>query len=216
MPHHLSIFRFPFSPPLERHYNSDLSIWLSVDPMFDKYPGVSPYAYCGNNPVVLKDPNGEDIVPTDANSDGIIAAYFNQFSKKAIDKIFGLENIRGYNGSADVRPRYSSSTVIGHSIGGTLVRDAKPDDPYTAMTCMFNRYFQDDVKRNNGDLPGRIFSENKGYFPDNIFTTCYNFYKNYGNQSIKGCLVFRGNNNPCNPIELFGQAFRAIINLPKL
>ena len=44
-----------------RHYNSDLSIWLSVDPMSDKYPGVSPYAYCANNPVVLKDPNGEDI-----------------------------------------------------------------------------------------------------------------------------------------------------------
>ena len=28
--------------------------------MSDKYPGVSPYAYCANNPVVLKDPNGED------------------------------------------------------------------------------------------------------------------------------------------------------------
>ena len=41
-----------------RHYNSDLSIWLSVDPMSDKYPSTSPYTYCGNNPVVLKDPNG--------------------------------------------------------------------------------------------------------------------------------------------------------------
>lgn len=29
--------------------------------MSDKYPGVSPYVYCGNNPVVLKDPNGEEI-----------------------------------------------------------------------------------------------------------------------------------------------------------
>ena len=58
MPHTLSIFRFQFSPPSERHYNSDLSIWLSVDPMSDKYPGVSPYAYCANNPVRLVDPNG--------------------------------------------------------------------------------------------------------------------------------------------------------------
>ena len=48
-------------PPTARHYNSDLSIWLSVDPMSDKYPGVSPYAYCGNNPVVLKDPNGREV-----------------------------------------------------------------------------------------------------------------------------------------------------------
>lgn len=41
-----------------RYYNSDLSLWLSVDPMADKYPGVSPYAYCANNPIKLVDPNG--------------------------------------------------------------------------------------------------------------------------------------------------------------
>ena len=45
-------------PPLARHYNSSLSIWLSVDPMADKYPGVSPYTYCGNNPVRLVDADG--------------------------------------------------------------------------------------------------------------------------------------------------------------
>jgi len=43
-----------------RYYNSDLSIWLSVDPMADKYPSLSPYVYCANNPVKLVDPNGED------------------------------------------------------------------------------------------------------------------------------------------------------------
>ena len=32
--------------------------WLSVDPMADKYPGVSPYAYCVWNPVKLVDPDG--------------------------------------------------------------------------------------------------------------------------------------------------------------
>ena len=55
MPHHLSIFSFPFSPPTARYYNSDLSIWLSVDPMSNKYPSTSPYTYCGNNPVRLVD-----------------------------------------------------------------------------------------------------------------------------------------------------------------
>jgi RHS repeat-associated protein len=43
-----------------RYYSSDLSIWLSVDPMSDKYPSLSPYVYCTNNPVKLVDPNGED------------------------------------------------------------------------------------------------------------------------------------------------------------
>ena len=43
-----------------RYYSSDLSIWLSVDPMSDKYPSLSPYVYCANNPVMLVDPDGEE------------------------------------------------------------------------------------------------------------------------------------------------------------
>ena len=43
-----------------RHYSSDLSVWLSVDPMSDKYPSLSPYTYCADNPVKLVDPNGEE------------------------------------------------------------------------------------------------------------------------------------------------------------
>ena len=34
--------------------------WLSVDPMADKYPNISPYAYCSWNPVKLVDPDGMD------------------------------------------------------------------------------------------------------------------------------------------------------------
>ena len=38
-----------------------MTMWLSVDPMSDKYPGISPYAYCAWNPVKLVDPDGQDI-----------------------------------------------------------------------------------------------------------------------------------------------------------
>ena len=48
-----------------RYYSSDLSIWLSVDPMSDKYPSLSPYVYCADNPIKLVDPNGEEFVGTD-------------------------------------------------------------------------------------------------------------------------------------------------------
>ena len=46
-----------------RYYSSDLSIWLSVDPMSDKYPSTSPFAYCRNNPVILIDQIGMDDSP---------------------------------------------------------------------------------------------------------------------------------------------------------
>jgi RHS repeat-associated protein len=43
-----------------RYYDSDISIWLSVDPMASKYPGLTPYNYCANNPMIIIDPNGEE------------------------------------------------------------------------------------------------------------------------------------------------------------
>ena len=44
-----------------QYYNSDLSIWISVDPLVDKYPNLSPYTYCANNPVRIFDEDGRDI-----------------------------------------------------------------------------------------------------------------------------------------------------------
>ncbi len=41
-----------------RYYDSDLSLWLSVDPLSDEYPGTSPFMYVRGNPVMLIDPNG--------------------------------------------------------------------------------------------------------------------------------------------------------------
>ncbi|NLK57268.1 MAG: RHS repeat-associated core domain-containing protein [Bacteroidales bacterium] len=35
--------------------------FISRDPLFEKYPFISPYAYCANNPVKYVDPTGEDI-----------------------------------------------------------------------------------------------------------------------------------------------------------
>jgi RHS repeat-associated protein len=41
-----------------RYYNSDLSIWLSVDPLASAAPHQSPYTYCSNHPINRIDPNG--------------------------------------------------------------------------------------------------------------------------------------------------------------
>ena len=41
-----------------RMYDAVLGRWHAVDPMSEKYYGVSPYLYCANNPILLVDPNG--------------------------------------------------------------------------------------------------------------------------------------------------------------
>ena len=43
--------------------------WLSVDPLADKYPSISPYAYCAWNPVKLVDPDGREIYLIGSNED---------------------------------------------------------------------------------------------------------------------------------------------------
>lgn len=43
-----------------RYYNPATALWLGVDPLASKYPGVSPYVYCVSNPVKYVDPDGRD------------------------------------------------------------------------------------------------------------------------------------------------------------
>ena len=52
-----------------RNYTSAASIWLSVDPLADKYPSISPYAYCHWNPIKNIDPDGRDTLHFDANGE---------------------------------------------------------------------------------------------------------------------------------------------------
>jgi RHS repeat-associated protein len=69
-----------------------MTMWLSVDPMADKYPSISPYAYCAWNPVRLIDPDGMDIwIINGANSFqytvGMSPDGYEGFSKQAITSL---------------------------------------------------------------------------------------------------------------------------------
>ena len=58
----------PMDAPLATQ--DDVSKWLSPDPLSDKYPEISPYAYCGWNPVKYIDPDGRRVffAPNVSNS----------------------------------------------------------------------------------------------------------------------------------------------------
>ena len=44
-----------------RLYDPGMSSWWQVDPLAEKYPSISPYAYVANNPIVFVDPDGRQI-----------------------------------------------------------------------------------------------------------------------------------------------------------
>ena len=57
-------FRFgtPYIDYGARQYDPILGRWFAQDPLSEKYYDLSPYAFCGNNPIRYEDVDGEDLV----------------------------------------------------------------------------------------------------------------------------------------------------------
>ncbi len=69
-----------------RYYWANAGIFLSVDPLCDKYPMLTPYNYAGNNPLIFKDPSGLDFDPTIDHKNKTItinATYYTSNKNKA-------------------------------------------------------------------------------------------------------------------------------------
>jgi len=58
-----------------RYYDPRVSVWLGVDPVGEKYQGISVYTYCMDNPVNAVDPDGEKIVFLIRDHSGKITNY---------------------------------------------------------------------------------------------------------------------------------------------
>lgn len=57
---HLQVVR---TGELIRSHEAESVQWfISVDPLAEKYPNISPYVYCINNPINVIDPDGRDII----------------------------------------------------------------------------------------------------------------------------------------------------------
>ncbi|MBR7167597.1 MAG: peptidoglycan DD-metalloendopeptidase family protein [Bacteroidales bacterium] len=96
-----------------RFYDSDLMTgWLSVDPMADKYPSLSPYAYCAWNPVRLVDPDGNRVWP--------ISKIYNNSERKIISGMY-RNNSGKFHGGVDIvhRPKVGPPNTSGGSIVAT-------------------------------------------------------------------------------------------------
>jgi RHS repeat-associated protein len=57
-----------------REYDPRLGRWFARDPQFKKYPDISPYAFAGNNPIYLIDPDGEEVTIHGADAKATVAA----------------------------------------------------------------------------------------------------------------------------------------------
>jgi len=64
-----------------RYYDPRISIFVSVDPLAEKYRGIGGYVYVANNPINLIDPNGMEIVNADRKRLASHQGRYNNYKK---------------------------------------------------------------------------------------------------------------------------------------
>ena len=134
VPLHRNFKQMPYSMPRIKSillfacllcYTSAQAIWLSPDPLLDKYPYISPYAYCNWNPIKYIDPDGKEITITAENgatvidvpgdkyegSDGFIMDTYNKLNQLN-DMFSGTDFIPSIVNSYDVYNISSAESII--------------------------------------------------------------------------------------------------------
>ena len=113
-----------------RYIDHELTtMWLSVDPMADKYPSVSPYAYCAWNPVRLVDPDGRELnIPNNSNENHCISKQdlLNLVDKKNRNRVFFNDD-----GTVSINTEGLSDYQLNKDKGLALLNDmVKSDKKY--------------------------------------------------------------------------------------
>lgn len=135
-----------------RYYDPQSSIWLSVDPMMEKYPGWSPYNYTLHNPVRLVDPDGKE--PMTAVIEGVVAfgleAGFDFIGNMAsgMDASTALKNVDWRSAAIEGTKTAIMSTALPPGAGtvGKIVNLARSKGGQAAIgftTGMANGYIND-------------------------------------------------------------------------
>ncbi len=163
-----------------RYYSSDLSVWLSVDPMADKYPSMSPYVYCANNPVKLTDPDGRWIPGLDEDGNVTYTAekgdnyrtFADQFycykkgkDNKLQDKSLEIFENAGYKGGEHAVVK-EGDVITGKAVYDAMGSDVLKGD-WSNMTDNQKAYqikFAFDYGKKNNSSIGQDFAINLNDF----------------------------------------------------
>ena len=119
-----------------RYYDADISIWLSVDPLANKYPSLSPYVYCANNPIQLIDPDGRKIVIAGSEAEATTQQLENTTSKK-FNLIRNSDNTISYEGKARTKnDRFLKKTIDNKNITVNIIAEkAKKNNGKNTFTA---------------------------------------------------------------------------------
>ena len=106
-------------------------MWTSVDPLCEKYYSISPYAYCGNNPMNAIDPDGKEIVIEGSYIQKLIL--FSSLQLLTNDGLAMKENGEVYIESTGTR-NLDKDLNVGTSLVSSMI-----DNKHTATLSLNNK-----------------------------------------------------------------------------
>ena len=123
---------------IARNYDPEIGRFMGVDPLFAKYPGLSPYMYVGGNPIRAVDPDGRAIVfingfhlgPFGGANRGYWGSSANQISG-----MFPSENIYFFDGEGmSSSHRQASGYLAGLSNASLIIGLMAPTESLKIIT----------------------------------------------------------------------------------
>ena len=142
-----------------RYYDSRHSLWISTDPMQEKYPWITSYCYTMNNPIIFIDIRGlypKEIVVFHKSHNGRPDYY--KLTKPATHLLSLVSSIsESYIGGAKIWER-----GVGHYLplydsndgGGAITLGSRPNASIITLT---QNFFEDDPTKYNGNGDGQNF-----------------------------------------------------------
>ena len=134
--------------------------WLSVDPMSDKYPSLSPYNYCAWNSMRLVDPDGEETIECD---DGWKTSIDKNTGQKTLVKVNTdggdtyqsfVDQLGPLCSTRDFVEQYSN---MGYSVSDGTENISTSEENGTKISNILS-----DIGTINGTLASLTFSKSRG------------------------------------------------------
>ena len=121
-----------------RYYDSRIGRFQAIDRFAAKYPGMSPYSYAGNNPILFYDAHGDSVaaapISLSAIWNGITGAGGNTSNSPGQPQpVFSAPTVQGYPGQALVHATSSLLTGIESLTGVEIPELLKNFIAYSSM-----------------------------------------------------------------------------------
>ena len=159
-----------------RYYQNKIGVWLSVDPLAEKYPDISPYAFVANNPIFYVDPDGREIIThRETADDGTVTVVVTVTGKLVNESgtAYTAEQLQGYADrlAGSIADSYTGTGETVNFRGVANISVASDDNPLSETDHAFRIVDQGSIpgaEGKSGVLGRAPFGENVVYLSEHM------------------------------------------------